>query len=77
MPPHIVSASKESLQAFYEENNDVIFKPLDGMGGQSIFRAKPKEHNLSVILENPTQNGQIQTMGQRFIPEIARRTPEL
>ncbi|MEC8299336.1 MAG: glutathione synthase [Pseudomonadota bacterium] len=71
-PPHIVSASKESLQAFYEENNDVIFKPLDGMGGQSIFRAKPKEHNLSVILENLTQNGQIQTMGQRFIPEIAR-----
>ena len=45
-PPHIVSANKESLQAFYEENNDVIFKPLDGMGGQSIFRAKPKEHNL-------------------------------
>ena len=71
-PPHIVSANKETLQAFYEENNDVIFKPLDGMGGQSIFRAKPKEHNLSVILENLTQNGQIQTMGQRFIPEIAR-----
>ena len=71
-PPHIVSANKESLQAFYEENNDVIFKPLDGMGGQSIFRAKPKEHNLSVILENLTQNGQIPTMGQRFIPEIAK-----
>ena len=42
----------------------MIFKPLDGMGGQSIFRAKPKEHNLSVILENLTQNGQVQTMGK-------------
>ena len=41
------------------------------MGGQSIFRAKPKEHNLSVILENLTQNECVQTMGQKFIPEIA------
>ena len=40
------------------------------MGGQSIFRAKPKEHNLSVILENLTQNEQVQTMGQKYIPEI-------
>ncbi len=71
-PPHIVSSSKESLRAFYEDHNDVIFKPLDGMGGQSIFRAKPKEHNLSVILENLTQNGQVPIMGQKFIPEIER-----
>ena len=71
-PPHIVSSSKESLRSFYEDHNDVIFKPLDGMGGQSIFRAKPKEHNLSVILENLTQNGQVQTMGQKYIPEIVR-----
>ena len=71
-PPHIVSSNKDSLRSFYEDHNDVIFKPLDGMGGQSIFRAKPKEHNLSVILENLTQNGQIQTMGQKYIPEIVR-----
>ena len=71
-PPHIVSSSKGSLRAFYEDHNDVIFKPLDGMGGQSIFRAKPKEHNLSVILENLTQNGQVPIMGQKFIPEIER-----
>ena len=71
-PPHIVSSNTESLRAFYEDNNDVIFKPLDGMGGQSIFRATPKEHNLSVILETLTQNGQVQTMGQKFIPEISK-----
>ena len=71
-PPHIVSSNTESLRAFYEDNNDVIFKPLDGMGGQSIFRATPEEHNLSVILETLTQNGQVQTMGQKFIPEISK-----
>ena len=71
-PPHIVSSNTESLRAFYEDNNDVIFKPLDGMGGQSIFRATPEEHNLSVILETLTQNGRVQTMGQKFIPEISK-----
>ena len=71
-PPHIVSSNTESLRAFYEDNNDVIFKPLGGMGGQSIFRATPKEHNLSVILETLTQNGRVQTMGQKFIPEISK-----
>ena len=42
------------------------------MGGTSIFRAVEDEHNLSVIIETLTQHGQVQTMVQRYIPEIKR-----
>jgi len=71
-PPHIVSSNQKHLRSFYEKHQDVVFKPLDGMGGQSIFRAKPQEHNLSVILENLTEDGRVQIIGQEFIPEIAK-----
>ncbi|MFT7218794.1 MAG: glutathione synthase [Candidatus Azotimanducaceae bacterium] len=69
-PPHIVSRDPASLKAFHAKHNDVIYKPLDGMGGSSIFRATPAEHNLSVIIETLTAYGQVQTMAQRYIPEI-------
>lgn len=70
-PPHVVSRDPAVLKAFHEEHQDVIYKPLDGMGGTSIFRAKPDEHNLSVIIETLTGYGTIQTMAQRYIPEIS------
>ena len=69
-PPLLVSRDKERLRAFHREHKDVIFKPLDGMGGSSIFRAKEGDPNVSVILETLTEHGQQTIMAQRYIPEI-------
>ena len=69
-PPVMVSADNERLKAFYTLHEDVIFKPLDGMGGSSIFRVKPGDSNLSVILETLTNFGELSIMAQRYIPQI-------
>lgn len=69
-PPVLVSREMERLKAFHREHKDVIFKPLDGMGGSSIFRAKEGDPNVSVILETLTEHGQQTIMAQRYIPEI-------
>jgi glutathione synthase len=58
------------LKQFHDEYQDVIFKPLDGMGGSSIFRVRKNDSNRNVILETLTDLGQIQIMAQRYIPEI-------
>jgi glutathione synthase len=52
------------------QHGDVIVKPLDGMGGASIFRLRPDDANLNVILETLTDHGRRQSMAQRYIPEI-------
>jgi glutathione synthase len=70
-PPVLVSGSIDRLKAFYEEHGDVIFKPLDGMGGSSIFRVKPNDPNLNVILETLTEFGKQTIMAQRFLPDIS------
>ena len=69
-PPLIVAASEARLKAFHAEHGDVIFKPLDGMGGASIFRVKAGDPNLSVIIETLTDHGRQQIMAQKFLPEI-------
>ena len=69
-PPVLVSADTERLKAFHLLHEDVIFKPLDGMGGTSIFRVKDDDPNLNVILETLTDFGRNTIMAQRFIPEI-------
>ncbi|MFT7245975.1 MAG: glutathione synthase [Candidatus Azotimanducaceae bacterium] len=69
-PPHLVSRDADQLKAFHAEHRDVILKPLDGMGGASIFRLKADDPNLSVTIETLTDHGNRQTMAQRFIPEI-------
>lgn len=69
-PPVLVSADTERLKAFYATHGDVIYKPLDGMGGSAIFRVKPDDANLSVILETLTHHGATTIMAQRYIPEI-------
>ena len=69
-PPVMVARSPRLLREFAEEHNDVVLKPLDGMGGSSIFRTHPKDPNLSVIIETLTEMGQRQAMIQKFIPEI-------
>ena len=69
-PPVLVSADSKRLKAFYHEHHDVIFKPLDGMGGTSIFRVKPDDPNVNVILETLTAYGRETIMAQRYLPEI-------
>ena len=70
MPPTLVSSQEEHIKAFYQQHKDIILKPLDGMGGASVFRIKPNDSNLSVIIETLTNHGTRLTMAQRFIPEI-------
>tara|TARA_B100000446_G_scaffold52004_4_gene48125 strand:+ start:21517 stop:22461 length:945 start_codon:yes stop_codon:yes gene_type:complete len=69
-PPVVVSRNNDILRQFHQQHGDVIFKPLDGMGGAGIFRCKADDPNIGVILETLTLFGQQQIMAQRFIPEI-------
>ena len=69
-PPVLVSRNRDRLRAFHQQHQDVIFKPLDGMGGMDIFRAMPSDPNISVILDHLTAAGGRQIMAQRYIPEI-------
>ena len=69
-PPVLVSGEREQLKAFHAEHRDVIFKPLDGMGGASIFHVRENDPNINVILETLTHFGQRTIMAQRYLPEI-------
>ena len=69
--PTLVSCSMERFNTFIEEQQDVIVKPLDGMGGASIFRIRLDDPNRNVILENMTNHGKHFIMAQRYIPEIS------
>ncbi|MFV2057001.1 MAG: glutathione synthase [Thiohalomonadales bacterium] len=71
IPPTVVTADPNSVKAFIAQHQDIIVKPLDAMGGQSIFRIREGDSNTNVILETLTQNGSELMMAQRFIPEIA------
>ncbi|HSP58577.1 MAG TPA: glutathione synthase [Halomonas sp.] len=68
--PTLVSCRESELRAFHAEHRDVIFKPLDGMGGTGIFHVQPEGRNLGAIIEMLTERGQRQIMAQRYIPEI-------
>lgn len=71
-PPVLISANATRLREFYQEHQDIILKPLDGMGGASIFRVKPDDPNLSVIIETLTGHQTQSVMAQRYIPEIVQ-----
>lgn len=68
-PPTLVSRRIVDLRGFIASHGDCVIKPLDGMGGRSIFRVRAGEDNLNVILETLTGNGQL-AMAQRYLPEI-------
>jgi len=68
--PTLVSRSHAEFDAFINTHKDVIMKPLDGMGGASIFRVRAGDPNRNVIIETLTRHGKRYTMGQKFIPEI-------
>ena len=68
----LVSRNPDKLRNFISQHQDVILKPLDGMGGQSIFRVHPGDANLSVILETMVGFSENTVMAQKFIPEITQ-----
>ena len=70
-PKTLVSRDAKRLKAFYQAEQDIILKPLDGMGGASIFRLQPGDANVSVIIETLTAHGSRYAMAQRFIPQIS------
>jgi glutathione synthase len=69
-PPTLVSRRADILREFAAEQRDIILKPLDGMGGASIFRHREGDPNLSVILETLTAHGTQQIMAQGYLPAI-------
>jgi len=70
IPPTVVSRDAATLKAFVAEHGDAVLKPLDGMGGRSIFRASAGDANVNVILETLTDGGRHLAMAQRYLPEI-------
>ncbi len=70
IPPTIVTANANKLRAFISDHQDTILKPLDAMGGASIFRVKYDDPNISVIIETMTDFGKHHIMAQTYLPEI-------
>jgi len=68
--PTLVTRDAALIHGFIESHGDAILKPLDGMGGTSIFRVNPKDPNINVIVETITHYGRRTVMAQRYIPAI-------
>jgi len=71
-PPLTVTRSAAVLREFIAGHQDTVLKPLDAMGGRSIFRVRSGDPNTGVIIETLTDHGQRFCMAQRYIPEITR-----
>ena len=69
--PSLVTRDMERLRAFLQEQGEIVLKPLDQMGGASVFRVARGDPNTSVILEILTAHGTRFTLAQRYLPEIA------
>lgn len=69
-PPTLVTREKALLHDFFKEQKDIVCKPLEGMGGASVFRLKEGDENASVVFEVLTHQETRYAMAQRFIPEI-------
>jgi glutathione synthase len=70
--PTLVSSDSARLRAFHAKHGDVIFKPLDGMGGAGIFRIRSDGMNLGSVIETLSANGARTIMAQRYIPDIVK-----
>lgn len=70
--PTLITRLDDEIRAFHREHGDMVLKPLDGMGGASVFRLRPDEPNLGVIIETLTQFGTRMVMAQRYIPDIVK-----
>jgi glutathione synthase len=69
--PTLISRSAADIGAFAAEHGKIVVKPLDGMGGKSIFVTEKGDKNLPVIIETLTDYGQRFAIAQRYLPEIA------
>jgi glutathione synthase len=70
--PTLVTRQAEAIRAFHAQHQDIILKPLDGMGGMGIFRVQADGLNLGSIIETLNQDGATSVMVQKFVPAIAQ-----
>jgi glutathione synthase len=68
--PTLVTRDADAVHAFIEAQRDAVVKPLDGMGGTSVFRVRADDPNRNVIVETVSRHGERTVMAQRYIPEI-------
>lgn len=71
-PPTLVTRELAEVEAFHSVHQDIVIKPLDGMGGMGVFRVGSDGLNLASIVETLGENGARTLMIQRFLPEIAQ-----
>jgi glutathione synthase len=70
--PTLVTRQSEAIRAFHAQHQDIILKPLDGMGGMGIFRVRADGLNLGSIMETLNREGATSVMVQKFVPDIAQ-----
>jgi glutathione synthase len=71
-PTTLIARDASALQAFVDEFQDIVLKPLDGMGGSRVFRIRHNDPNRNVIIETLTELGTRTVMAQRYLPAIAQ-----
>lgn len=69
-PEFLVTSNNDLIRDFLEKNQDIVVKPLDGMGGSGVFRLTLNDPNIGVILETATKFGTQTIMAQRYLPAI-------
>ncbi len=69
--PTLITSDMAAMEAFVAEHGRAVIKPLDGMGGRSIFVVAQGDPNTRVVLETLTDGGRRYAMAQRYLPEIA------
>jgi len=72
IPPTLFSMDMHRLKKFVQQQKHAVLKPLDAMGGRSIFMVQEGDQNLNVILETLTKNNSEMITAQKFIPEISK-----
>ncbi|MBA2965654.1 MULTISPECIES: glutathione synthase [Ramlibacter] len=72
LSPTLVTRDPAEVRSFHAEHQDIILKPLDGMGGTGIFRVRADGLNLGAIVETLNAQGATTLMVQRFVPAIAQ-----
>jgi glutathione synthase len=70
--PTLITRLESEIRAFLQIQGDVVLKPLDGMGGASVFRLHRTDHNIGVVIETLTHYGRRTIMAQRYIAEISK-----
>jgi glutathione synthase len=70
--PTLVTRLEREIRTFLEAQGDIVLKPLDGMGGASVFRLHRQDHNIGVVIETLSHYGRRTVMAQRYVPEIVK-----